>query len=190
MLRPALFLDRDGVVNEETNFCHRPEDFHPRKGIFDLVRLARNAGRSVIVVTNQSGIARGLFDEKIYAALTTHMLRLFEQKGAALTDVLHCPYHPEAPLAQYRVDHSWRKPRPGMILEARDRHGLDLAASALIGDRPSDIGAAQAAGLEAACLVGTTLSPEAPRPRRFAVAPDIVAASRWYADLLAKGQGG
>lgn len=181
---PALFLDRDGIVNEEVHFCHRIEDLRFRDGIFDLVRAAHAAGRLVVVVTNQSGLARGLFDEDAYYKLTNYMKARFAREGSPLTDVLHCPYHPEAVVARYRMDHPWRKPRPGMLLEAAERHGVDLARSALIGDRPSDIAAAAAARLAAACLVGTSLPDEAPRPANTAQVADVRDAAAWYAAHL------
>jgi len=185
-MRSALFLDRDGVVNEEVDFCHRIEDFAFRPGIFDLVGAAHRANRAVVVVTNQSGIARGYFTEEDFQALTRYMKARFEEAGTALTDVLHCPYHPAAVVETYRADHPWRKPRPGMLLEAARRHGLDVSTSVLVGDRMSDIEAAAAAGLAAACLVG---SPDAV-PRlgglEIACAPDVVGAASWYAERLAR----
>lgn len=153
--RPALFLDRDGIVNLDTDFAYRTEDIVFQPGIFDLVRTARSAGFVPVIVTNQSGIARGYFSEAAFEDLTAWMLERFAAEEAAIARVYHCPFLPDAVLPRYRhPDHPWRKPRPGMFLAARDDLGLDLAASAMMGDRWSDALAASAAGLNRIALVG------------------------------------
>lgn len=155
MRRPALFLDRDGVVNEDSDFVHLRDDFVFSDGIFDLVRAALDLGFAPVIVTNQSGIARGLFTEEAFHDLNRWMLSVFEQRGAPVAKVYHCPYHPEAAVAAYRhADHPWRKPAPGMLLAARDELALDLSRSAMIGDRWSDVAAGHAAGLPFLALVG------------------------------------
>jgi D-glycero-D-manno-heptose 1,7-bisphosphate phosphatase len=137
-LRRALFLDRDGVVNEDLGFVHRIEDFHFRPGIFELCRAARARGMALVVATNQSGIGRGLYSEGDFAALTAWMCDRFAEAGAPLDRVEHCP-------------DVWpsrrRKPGPGMLLDAAAALGLDLAASVMVGDRMTDMCAAGAAGL-------------------------------------------
>jgi D-glycero-D-manno-heptose 1,7-bisphosphate phosphatase len=144
----CLFLDRDGVINVDDGYVHEIERFRFMPGIFPLARSAVEMGWRLVVVTNQSGIGRGYYDEDAFQALTAWMSGRFEAEGAPLTDVLFCPFHPEAASERYRAaDHPWRKPNPGMILEARRRHGLDLAASALIGDRDDDIAAGAKAGV-------------------------------------------
>lgn len=146
--RRALFLDRDGVINADHGYVGRIEDFDFTPGIFDLVRIAVNELKLLaIVITNQSGIGRGLFDEAAFARLTAWMREQFERRGAPLTAVYHCPYHPEHGVGEYRRDHPWRKPNPGMILQAAADHRLDLARSALIGDGERDIIAGAAAGV-------------------------------------------
>ncbi|MEP2639958.1 HAD family hydrolase [Roseobacter sp.] len=183
---PALFLDRDGVVNTETHFCHRVADFDLRPGVFTLVRHAHRAGYPVVVVTNQSGLARGIFTDADYATLTDHMRGLFADAGCPLTDVLHCPFHADAAVATYRVaNHPWRKPNPGMLLEAQARHGVDLSRSVLVGDRTSDMGAAAAAGLAAACFVGRDMPGDIAAPRVLAQVADTQAAAAWYGAWLA-----
>jgi D-glycero-D-manno-heptose 1,7-bisphosphate phosphatase len=174
-LKPALFLDRDGVINRDHGYVGRIEDFEFIPGIFDLVRFAcQTLGWPVIVTTNQSGIGRGLFDEAAYQRLTHWMRERFRAEGAPLTAVYHCPYHPEYGIGAYKQDHPWRKPRPGMILEAAADHGVDLAGSALIGDGQRDIEAGAAAGV--GFLV--RLDPEGrgePAPRQ-AVVRDLASA--------------
>jgi len=153
--RPALFLDRDGIVNVDYGYVHRREQFEFVPGIFELARHAAEVGWPVVVVTNQAGIGRGLFDEAAFHDLTRWMCERFTAERAPIARVYHCPYHPEFGLGPYRLDHPWRKPRPGMILQAATDLGLDLPASALIGDKPSDIVAAAAAGVGLRILVGT-----------------------------------
>jgi D-glycero-D-manno-heptose 1,7-bisphosphate phosphatase len=146
--RRALFLDRDGVINVDTGYVHRIEQFAFVPGIFDLVRFAgQELGWAVVVATNQSGIGRGLFTEADFTRLTDWMLERFAREGAPLTRVYHCPYHPEAGIGAYRRDHSWRKPNPGMMLQAASDLDLNLAGSAYIGDDLRDMKAAAAAGI-------------------------------------------
>lgn len=186
-MRPALFLDRDGVINEDKGYVHRIEDFVWRAGIFDIARAARAHGHAIVVVTNQSGIGRGYYLEEDYRVLTDWMCARFAFEGAPLTGVYHCPYHPEAVVAHYKVDHPWRKPKPGMILAAAADHALDLPRSTLIGDNESDIQAAAAAGLGAACLVSA--EPAEAKMAGLVMMPDVVAAASWYlASLQRPGQ--
>lgn len=146
-MRRALFLDRDGVINRDDGYVHRIADFVWQDGIFDLARAACKAGLALVVVTNQSGIGRGLYTEAQFAELTAWMAARFAQEKAPLAATYHCPYHPQATVAAYRREHSWRKPAPGMLLAARDALDLDLHVSAMIGDRDSDMEAALAAGI-------------------------------------------
>lgn len=143
----ALILDRDGVINVDHGFIHRIEQFEFITGIFELARFAASLGWPLIVITNQSGIGRGLFEEADYEALTRWMCERFRAEQAPIARVYHCPYHPDHGLGRYRIEHPWRKPNPGMILQAAADFGLDLAGSVLIGDRTSDIEAAVAAGV-------------------------------------------
>jgi D-glycero-D-manno-heptose 1,7-bisphosphate phosphatase len=135
---PALFLDRDGVVVEEVHFLHRPEDVILVAGAARVIVRARARGIIVVLATNQSGIARGLYGWEAFAATQ-------ERIGAALDMVLACPFHPDGK-APYRGDHPCRKPWPGMLQRAAERLGLDLAASWVIGDRARDLEAGRAAG--------------------------------------------
>ena len=154
-MRKALFLDRDGVINVDRNYVYRIEDFDWQPGIFDLARAAIGKGLDLVVVTNQSGIGRGYYSEADYQVLTTFMRARFAAEGAALAAIYHCPFHPDAIWPELRVaDHSWRKPRPGMILAARDELGIELGSSVMIGDRGSDIEAGAAAGVGTLVLVG------------------------------------
>jgi D-glycero-D-manno-heptose 1,7-bisphosphate phosphatase len=148
MPRGALFLDRDGVINVDHGYVHQVDRFEFVPGIFDLVRFwATELEQPVVVATNQSGIGRGYFDERTYADLTRWMCERFAAEHAPIARVYHCPYHPQHGIGEYRRDHPWRKPNPGMFLQAASDLDLDLAQSALVGDRMSDIAAAVAAGI-------------------------------------------
>lgn len=183
--RPALFLDRDGVINVDRGFVSRLEDFAWMPGIFDVARTGTRLGMALVVVTNQTGIGRGDYTEDDYRAVTAFMREGFEREGAALAAVYHCPFHPDAVEQRYRAaDHPWRKPRPGMLLAARDDLGLDLAASAMLGDKRGDLLAGHAAGVGALGLIGTAaVAPgEAPAFERFA---DLSRVPQWL-ELVSK----
>ncbi len=143
---PALFLDRDGVINVDKNYVHRVEDCEFVDGIFELCRKAKEMGYKLIVVTNQAGIAKGYYTEQDYAALMNYMKGEFEKQNCPLDDVFYCPFHKDG-LGEYRRDSEDRKPNPGMILKAAARHGLDLGSSVLIGDKKSDVEAGRRAGV-------------------------------------------
>lgn len=139
MARKALFLDRDGVVNMDTGYMHRREDFHLVPGILELCCQAKVKGYLVIVVTNQSGIGRGMFTEEDFIQLTDYMKGVFSDAGAEIADVFHCPSVDDA--------HPDRKPNPGLFLKAAAAHGLDMASCVSVGDRERDIQAAISAGV-------------------------------------------
>ena len=145
--RPALFLDRDGVVNIDRAYVHEQEDFEFVDGIFELCRHARSQGYLIFVVTNQAGIARGYYSEDDFLRLTQWMCERFVAEGAAIDKVYFCPFHPEHGIGRYKLDSPFRKPGPGMILQAAEEFGVDLAASVLVGDMATDIQAGIAAGV-------------------------------------------
>jgi D-glycero-D-manno-heptose 1,7-bisphosphate phosphatase len=147
MQRPALFLDRDGVINVDHAYVHKQENFQFVDGIFDLCRHAKQLGYLIFVVTNQAGIGRGYYSEQDFDALTQWMCARFDSQGAAIDKVYFCPFHPEHGLGPYKVDSPFRKPGPGMILQAADEFGVDLARSVLVGDNETDIRAGLAAGV-------------------------------------------
>ncbi len=156
--RPAAFFDRDGVINVDRGYVGTADRFTLMPGAAAALRECRAAGLLVFVVTNQSGIARGYYDETALEALHAHMRVLLLREGAAIDDIAYCPHHPEAPLARYRLDCECRKPRPGMILDLARRWDVALSRSMLIGDKDSDIAAAQAAGVEGFLFPGGDLS--------------------------------
>jgi len=152
----ALFLDRDGVVNEEVGYLHRTEDVRWVAGIVSLCITAQSLGYKLVVVTNQSGIARGLYSVEQFQSLMTWMRAELARHGISIAGVYHCPYHPEHGIGEYKREHEDRKPGPGMLLRAARELNLDLAQSILVGDRCSDLAAAHAAGLRRAFLLRGT----------------------------------
>ncbi len=157
--RKAAFIDRDGVLNEERAFVHRTEDFVLLPGAVEALRLLQGAGYLLVVITNQSGIARGLYSEADYLALTEHMRARLQAEGISLDAIEYCPHLPDAPVERYRRDCDCRKPKPGMIERAMERLDIDPAASFLVGDRLSDVQAGRAAGVGRCFLVRTGYQP-------------------------------
>jgi D-glycero-D-manno-heptose 1,7-bisphosphate phosphatase len=152
----ALFLDRDGVVNVEVGYLHRIEDVQFVPGIVSLCRTAMQLRYRLVVVTNQAGIARGYYTEDDFLTLMEWMRAELRKDGVEFDAVYHCPYHPDHGVGQYRREHEDRKPGIGMLQRAVKEFGVDLSRSVLVGDRCSDIGAANKAGLKQAFLmVGT-----------------------------------
>ena len=152
--RPCLFLDRDGVLIEDTGYPHRPDDIVMVPEAVALVRAARTAGYVAGVVTNQSGLARGLFAWPAFSAVQGIIDAALQAAGTGLDFVLACPYHADAAVPLYRrADHPWRKPAPGMLREAADRLGLDLSRSIMVGDRMSDMEAGAACGVGSCWLL-------------------------------------
>jgi D-glycero-D-manno-heptose 1,7-bisphosphate phosphatase len=148
MSKSALFLDRDGVINVDHGYVHRAEQFEFIPGIFELVRFAAHELHwPVVIVTNQAGIGRGYYEERDYQTLTRWMCDRFARENAPIARVYHCPYHPEHGVGEYRLDHPWRKPNPGMILQAASDLDLALPSSAIIGDKIGDMQAGFTAGI-------------------------------------------
>ena len=155
MSRKAAFIDRDGVLNEERAFVHRAEDFAFIPGAIEALQALQAAGYLLVVITNQSGIARGIYSEEDYLALTTYMRERLHAAGVRLDAVEYCPHLADAPVARYRVDCDCRKPKPGMLKRAIQTLAIDPAASFLVGDRLSDVEAGRAAGIGRCFLVRT-----------------------------------
>jgi D-glycero-D-manno-heptose 1,7-bisphosphate phosphatase len=142
----AVFLDRDGTINVEKEYLHRMEEFELIPGAPSAIRLLNEAGFLVIVVTNQSGIGRGYYDEADVHRLHRFMDEELKRHGAAVDAYYLCPHHPLHGIGEYRRECGCRKPLPGMLLEAADDFSIDLAASFIIGDKMADIEAGHAAG--------------------------------------------
>lgn len=146
--RPAAFLDRDGVLIEDVGYPHLPEQLRPMPGAAAAVRRLNAAGFVCVVVTNQSGVARGMFSLEQMQAFNDLLVRTLSDDDARIDAVYACPYHSEGSVAAFiHPDHPDRKPNPGMILRAVVEHGLDPDRSLMIGDQPSDMEAARRAGV-------------------------------------------
>jgi D-glycero-D-manno-heptose 1,7-bisphosphate phosphatase len=158
-LLPAAFLDRDGVLIEDTGYPHLPAEARWIPGAARAVRRLKEAGLFVFVVTNQAGVARGFYGEEQVRAMHAWMAgeMAVAAPGAAVDSWEHCPHHPEAPLAEFRRDCRRRKPRPGMIEDLCARFPVDRARSFLIGDRETDLAAARAAGIAGHLFAGGDL---------------------------------
>lgn len=144
---PALFLDRDGVINIDHGWVHRREDFVWMDGIFELAEWATDTGLPIVVVTNQGGIARGFYDEAAFQSLSRWMIAEFAKRKVAIDLVVGCPHHPSGMVGELSVPCSCRKPAPGMILHAAELLNLDLGNSIMVGDKDTDMAAAEAAGI-------------------------------------------
>ena len=149
----AVFLDRDGVINVDKGYVWRIEDFVFIRGAIDALRQFQAAGYLIIVLTNQSGIARGLYTEDDFRTITKHMLDVLSAEGVNVTGVYYCPHLSDAPVAAFRATCDCRKPFPGMILTAIDTWSIDPSRSILIGDKATDIDAGRAAHIGSCYLV-------------------------------------
>lgn len=156
-MRPAVFFDRDGVLNEDRGYTHRPEDLVWMPGAREAVRAVNDAGWRAIVVTNQSGVARGLYDEAAVARFHEAMQDDLAASGAFIDAFYVCPFHPDGVVAAYAREHPDRKPQPGMLLRAMADQPIDRARSFLIGDRDTDLKAAAAAGVRGLLYAGGDL---------------------------------
>jgi D-glycero-D-manno-heptose 1,7-bisphosphate phosphatase len=153
--QPCLFLDRDGVLVEESNYLHRAQDAVIIDGVAEAISSANAAGLAVVMVTNQAGIGRGYYDWDDFERVQRHILEAYCLAGASFDLVLACAYHHEA-VSPYRHEaHPWRKPAPGMLLEAARVLGIDLAKSHIVGDTLTDLAAGARAGLRSGTLVLT-----------------------------------
>jgi D-glycero-D-manno-heptose 1,7-bisphosphate phosphatase len=182
--RRAVFLDRDGVLNADAGYTWRLSDLQILPGVPDALAVLGRRGFLRIVVSNQSGVARGFFGvddvERFHGALRAELRAQLarEQPGTTvpgdlLDDVFYCPHLPDGVPGPYRRACTCRKPEPGLLHEAAQRHGIDLASSYLVGDKDSDILCAQAAGARGVQIIGNDRTPH---PAAYAAAPSLAEA--------------
>ncbi len=158
LLRPALFLDRDGVLNHDHGYVGTIDRFEWIDGAPEAIRVANDAGYLVFVVTNQSGIARGYFSQPQFLELMEHLRHdLAARTGGRIDDFRHCPWLPDATLSEWRKDNDWRKPGAGMLFDLMRSWPVDPSRSLMVGDKDSDLAAAASAGVEGRLFSGGNL---------------------------------
>jgi D-glycero-D-manno-heptose 1,7-bisphosphate phosphatase len=139
MAKGAVFLDRDGTINEEMGYINHPSRFIIFPYVAESIRFFNELGLKVVVVTNQSGVARGYFSESLVKKLHEELREKMKEEGAIIDAIYYCPHHPQEGQVKYKIDCSCRKPKPGMILKAVKDHEIDLSRSYMVGDRYKDI---------------------------------------------------
>ena len=190
-MTPAVFLDRDGTMNDDVGYLGRVDQVRWIPGAIDAIGRLNRAGYLVCVTTNQAGIGRGLFTPAAVEAIHLHMAAALAAGGARVDGWFYCPHHPDATLDAYRTVCACRKPAPGMIRQACARFAIDLAHSLVIGDKPLDMGLAAQAGVPGV-LVRTGYGEEAAKaypggvPGAVTVAADLAEACTW---VLARHSG-
>ena len=179
-MRPAVFLDRDGTINEDVGYLDRLERLTLFPYAIDAVRLLNGAGFCVVVVTNQRGVATGLISETFLHTVHDVLSERFHRGGARIERFYHCPHDPHAPIEQYRRDCTCRKPKPGLALQAADDLGIDLTRSFVVGDKWSDVALARnvgATGILVRTGYGATQAARPDRPGDAIVTADLMAAT-------------
>lgn len=153
-MQKAAFLDRDGVINVDHGYVHTKEDFEWIPGVKEAARMLHEAGYLLIVVTNQSGIARGMFTEEEFLDLDSYMREEFAKAGAPIARTYYCPHHPQGIVPKYSITCNCRKPAPGLFLKAIKEFDIDPAQSVAFGDSLRDISAAEKSGVGGRILLG------------------------------------
>lgn len=151
----AVFLDRDGVINVDNGYVSQRDDFKFIDGVIDACKVLKEKGYLLVVITNQSGIARGYFSEEQFHTLTEWMDWSLADRGVDLDGFYYCPHHAEKGIGEYKIDCDCRKPKPGMLISAIADLDIDVSQSILVGDKVSDLQAGLAAGINTNYLVRT-----------------------------------
>lgn len=185
-LRPAVFLDRDGTINVDAGYIDRMERFELYPFAIDAIRIFKRAGYLVVILTNQVGVAQGIYGEDFVAEVARYMAERAEARGGRIDGHYSCPHSPDAAVPQYRVDCECRKPKAGMALKAAEELGIDLPRSVVIGDRWRDIAVAKAVGCRGVLVRTGYGATEALKPpagmSADAVCDDLIGAAVWLLD--------
>ncbi|HAS8350974.1 TPA: D-glycero-beta-D-manno-heptose 1,7-bisphosphate 7-phosphatase [Vibrio vulnificus] len=152
---PAVFLDRDGTINVDTGYLHEIDDFQFIENAIEAMQAIKQMGYALIIVTNQSGIARGMFTEDQFMHLTEWMDWSLADRGVDLDGIYYCPHHPEGTVEEFRQECNCRKPAPGMLLDAQKFLKIDMSNSYMVGDKLDDMLAGRAAEVGTTVLVRT-----------------------------------
>lgn len=168
----AVFLDRDGTMNKDVPYCRRPEDFQLFPATSRAVRLLNERGYKVIVITNQSGVARGYFTEEMLGLIHQEMLKQLAKENARIDAIYYCPHHPDD-------NCECRKPKPKMILQAARDHNIDLKRSFMVGDKAHDIALGQNVGCRTVLVPSDPAESESESCSPDYIAPDLYEAALW-----------
>ncbi len=189
MKKAAIFLDRDGVINVEKDYVHTIDDFEFIEDVIDALKILQDKGYLLVVVTNQSGIARGYYTEDEFLKLTEWMDWCLIDRGVELAGIYYCPHHPTAGVGKYRCDCDCRKPKPGLILEAARANNIDLSKSIMVGDKVSDVVCGKAAGIKENYLVRTGHAlTEEDENQATAVYDDLMTLAKKLPDIQGNGE--
>lgn len=144
--KPAVFIDRDGTINEEMGYINHVSRLRVLPGSADAIRRLNENGVAAVVISNQSGVARGYFPEELVKQVNARLAEILTESGARLDGIYYCPHHPKGEVEEYRKACDCRKPKTGLIDQAVEELGLDLSRSYVVGDRHADIQIAHNAG--------------------------------------------
>ncbi len=169
-------MDRDGTISHEVGYINHVSRMRPYPFTAEAIRLINRSNRLAIVVTNQAGVARGYFSEELVKQVHRRMESILALDDAKLDDIFYCPHHPTAGQAPYRLDCECRKPKPGMLLRAMEKHNIELSRSAMVGDKISDVEMAKANGMTGVLvLTGYGRGELAYQSKNWQVQPDFIA---------------
>jgi len=152
-MTPAIFLDRDGTINEEMGYINHPERFHVFPNVYKALKIFKEMGFKNVIITNQSGIARGYFSERLLTQIHDNLIKETRKMGAFIDGIYYCPHHPTEGIDKYRIDCSCRKPKIGLVTRAIEDLDIDLKKSYMIGDRYKDVIFAKKLNLRSAMVM-------------------------------------
>ena len=189
--RRAVFLDRDGTINIEKEYLHKVEDFEFIPRAPEAIKLLKDAGFLVVVVSNQSGVARGYFDEHAVDQLHRHLQAQLAEYDTSIDAFYFCPHHPDEGAGDFNIDCECRKGNPGMLLQAAREHGIDLRRSFMVGDKLADVEAGWRAGCRPILVLTGYGMRESSKPELASTekCPDLYRAARLIALNLAESSG-